>query len=74
MSKHIPPDAVSVRQQKPRPHERVLGYVSDRSVAIEHEPLVVWLTHSDGWWGGLPGSYLNLTRLKWRVTHWKRLP
>lgn len=74
MSRERPPkDAISVRKAMPAPHEHVMLWVSDRSVAIEHVPIVGWNTYSDGWWSGLPGNYLDLRALKWRVTHWKPL-
>jgi hypothetical protein len=62
---------ISVRTRKPPIQHRVLGYVSDRSVGIEDEPAVVWIDGDGGWWSGLPGHYLDLRLLKWRVTHWK---
>lgn len=36
-------------------------------------PIIGWNTYSDGWWSGLPGNYLDLRRLRWKVTHWKPL-
>jgi hypothetical protein len=69
----LPKDAISIRKELPPSHERVLGFVSDRSVAIEHFPLVLWRDYSNEWWGGLPGNYLDLRALKWKITHWKRL-
>lgn len=68
-----PKDAISVRKKRPLAHERVLGWVSDRSVAIENFPLVVWQDTAGDWWGGVPGNYLDLRRLKWKVTHWRPL-
>jgi Protein of unknown function (DUF551) len=70
----IPKGAISVRKQMPAPHQKVMLFVSDRSVAIENVPVVGWNTYSDGWWSGLPGNYLDLRRLRWKVTHWMPLP
>lgn len=63
-----------MRKAKPAPHKRVLLWISNRSVAIEHMPVVGWNTHSDGWWTGIPGNYLSLADLKWKVTHWLAIP
>jgi len=73
MSDHLPKDAISMRKQKPPVRERVLGWVSDASVAIHHFPLIIWRDGTDEWWGGLPGNYLDLRRLKWKITHWRPL-
>lgn len=70
----LPKEAISVRKAMPRPHQRVLCWVSDRSVAIEREPAICWTTYSDGWWSGLPGNYLDLRLLRWKVTHWMPIP
>lgn len=72
MARKSPPkDAISVRKAMPPPHQHVLCWVSDRSVAIENMPIIGWNTYSDGWWSGLPGNYLDLRHLRWKVTHWK---
>ena len=69
----LPRDAISIRKELPPQHEYVLGWVSDKSVAIHNFPLVIWRDGSDEWWGGVPGNYLDLSRLKWKVTHWRRI-
>lgn len=69
-----PKEAISVRKALPRPHQRVLCWISDRSVAIEHMPVVGWNTYSEGWWTGIPGNYLCLRDLRWKVTHWMAHP
>lgn len=69
----LPKDATSIRKEKPPQHEYVLGWVSDRSVAIHNFPLVIWRDGSDQWWGGVPGNYLDLAHHRWKVTHWRRM-
>lgn len=66
-----PPDAISVEASMPTPHQSVMCWVSDESVAIEHLPIVGWNTFSDGWWTGLPGNYISLRDKDWTVTHWR---
>jgi hypothetical protein len=64
-------DAIAITDRLPPAHEYVLGWVSDKSVAIHHFPLVVWRDFDGCWWGGLPGNYLALKHLRWTVTHWR---
>jgi hypothetical protein len=70
----LPADAIPIKRELPPNRQEVLGWVSDKSVAIYYHPLVVWrITEENGhtaWWGGLPGNYLDLNRLRWKVTHW----
>lgn len=73
MRERPPKDAISMRKQQPNPYQRVIGYVSDRSVAIHHMPVIVWRDYAGEWWAGLPGNYLDLARLKWKITHWRPL-
>jgi hypothetical protein len=73
MTDRSPKDAISFRKEQPPPHERVLAWVSDRSVAIHHFPVVVWRDSNNEWWGGVPGNYLDLRLLKWKITHWRRI-
>jgi hypothetical protein len=63
-------DAIEVARELPPDGQQVIGWVSDADVAIHYFPLIVWRIGNE-WWGGLPGKYLNLTRLEWTVTHWK---
>lgn len=69
----LPKDAISIRKAMPPRHEYVLGWVSDKRVAIRNFPCVVWRDGSDEWWAGVPGNYIDLRRLKWKVTHWRRI-
>ncbi len=64
-------DAISITDRRPRSHEEVLAWVSDESVAIYYFPVVLWLDGTGQWWGGLPGNYLDIARLRWTVTHWR---
>ncbi|AWV18774.1 hypothetical protein A3862_27215 [Methylobacterium sp. XJLW] len=75
MAERLPPEAISIADQMPPQHKEVLGFVSAPEVAIHHFPVVIWWSDrlASGeirWWGGLPGSYLDLRRWKWKVTHW----
>jgi hypothetical protein len=65
-----PRGVISVRKAMPPTHEKVFGWIADRTVAIHDWPLIVWRDYSGEWWGGVPGNYIDLTRLKWKVTHW----
>ncbi len=53
--------------------QKVLGWISDPTVAIEDFPAVLWWD-GDRWWSGVPGKYINLTELEWIVSRWDALP
>ncbi len=64
-----PSNAIPVQERLPPEYQEVWGWVCDQDVAIHAFPAVVWRTGQQ-WWSGLPGTYIDLRRWKWTVTHW----
>lgn len=74
MSRERPPaDAISIKEKLPPRDTEVLGWVSDPDVAIHFFPLVVRRDGSDQFWGGVPGNWIDLRRLRWQLTHWRSI-
>lgn len=65
-------DAIPVGDALPPERDEVLAWASDESVSIYHQRLLAWRI-GDRWWAGLPGNYIDLTGLRWTVTHWRPL-
>lgn len=65
-----PRDAISVEQELPPNGVEVLAWVSDEAVAIYAFPVVA-RRDGDFYWSGVPGNWIELTRLRWKLTHWR---
>lgn len=74
MRRERPRTAISCASTLPLNNIRVVGWISDRSVAIENFPAVVWIDDNGKWWSGVPGKYIDLNAHNWRVTHWQDIP
>ena len=74
MRDRLPAKAIPVADRLPPYNEEALGWLSTPSVSIYFAEAVVWRTRGvgedDEWWSGLPGSYLDLRRLRWNLSHW----